>query len=86
DFSKLLQAEPKTYTRPGNPEQWEIGYIAEDIDALGLKPLVMYDQQGRPDSLNYEKMVLYLAEIAKSQQKEIDALKAQVAALTAGKE
>jgi len=86
DFGKLLQAEPKTYTRPGNPDRREIGYIAEDIDALGLKPLVMYDQQGRPDSLNYEKMVLYLAEIAKSQQKEIDALKAQVAALTAGKE
>ena len=80
DFSKLLQAEPKTYTRPGNPEQWEIGYIAEDIDALGLNRLVEY-KDGQPDGLNYEKMVLYLTEIAKSQKGEINELKSENANL-----
>ena len=92
DFGRLLQAEPKTYTRPGNPDRWEIGYIAEDIDALGLAKLVQY-KDGQPDGLNYEKMVLYLTEIAKSQkatiedqQRQIDELKTAVSALkSAGK-
>jgi hypothetical protein len=69
DFAKLLTAQPVTYTRPGVPGRWEIGYIAEEIDTLGLKRLVQYDKDGLPEGLNYDKMVLYLVEIAKEQQK-----------------
>ena len=54
----------------------------------------MYDQEGRQDALNYEKMVIYLAEIAKdqkaqieNQQKQINDLKDMVTALAnSGKE
>jgi hypothetical protein len=81
DFAKLLAAEPKTYTRPGAPGRWEIGYIAEEIDTLGLKHLVLYDQDGRPDGLNYDKMVLYLVEIAKDQRKREAEKDAQTSAL-----
>ena len=83
DFSKLLQAQPKTYARTGAPDRQEIGYIAEEMDALGLQPLIRYDEQGRPDGLLYNKMVLYLVEIAKEQQSEIDALKAKNAEMEA---
>ncbi|HEY3268456.1 MAG TPA: tail fiber domain-containing protein [Armatimonadota bacterium] len=81
DFSKLLLAEPKTYTRPGTPGRWEIGYIAEEVDALGLKHLVRYDDQGRPDSVNYAKMVLYLNEIAKQQKARIESLEERLSRL-----
>ena len=75
DFQKLLSAEPKTYTMVGDANRREIGFIAEDIDALGLKRLVHYDKDGQPDALKYEKMVLYLVEIAKAQKAEITELR-----------
>jgi hypothetical protein len=55
DFALLLKAQAMTYTRPGNPDRWEIGYIAEDFHDLGLTRLVDYDREGRPDGINYEK-------------------------------
>jgi hypothetical protein len=74
DFRQILQAVPQTYTRPGIPNRWEIGFIAEDLDALGLKPLVEYDKEGRPDGVNYDKIPLYLTRIAADQQEEINRL------------
>jgi hypothetical protein len=66
DFERLLGAQPMTYTRPGRPDRREIGYIAEDIEDLGLTRLLQFDQEGRPESVNFEKAVLYLTEIAKA--------------------
>lgn len=71
DFSLLLKAQPMTYTRPGNSDRWEIGYIAEDFHDLGLTRLVDYDREGRPDGINYEKICLYLNENAKQQAREL---------------
>jgi hypothetical protein len=73
DFEKLLLAEPVTYTRPGSPDRWEIGFIAEDFDALGLKKLVDYDKEGKPDGINYEKICVYLTAIARKQAEAITA-------------
>jgi hypothetical protein len=81
DFSRLLRAQPMTYTRPDSPEFWEIGFIAEDFHDLGLNKLVDYDAEGRPDGINYEKICLYLKEIAESQQKDIEDLQRQNQAL-----
>jgi hypothetical protein len=75
DFLALLKAEPQSYTRPGAPDRWEIGYIAEEFDALGLKKLVDYAPDGRtPEGINYEKICLYLTEVAKHQQKQVESL------------
>jgi hypothetical protein len=74
DFLKLLQAEPKTYTRPNAPGRWEIGFIAEEFDELGLKKLVDYGKNGEVEGINYEKICVYLTAIARKQQ---DQLKAQ---------
>jgi hypothetical protein len=67
DWSLILQAQPKSFEFNGDNEP-AIGYIAEDFDALGLKDLVNYDQQGRPDSIQYDRVSLYDTEILKQQQ------------------
>jgi hypothetical protein len=77
DFALLLKAQAMTYTRPGNPDRWEIGYIAEDFHDLGLTRLVDYDREGHPDGIKYEKICLYLNENAKQQARELAELKAR---------
>jgi hypothetical protein len=75
DFSKLLKLSPKTYTRPGKPERQEIGYIAEELDAAGLNKLVWYNEEGKPEGINYEKIILYTNENVKLLKQENEELK-----------
>ena len=80
DFSRILLAEPYIYTRKGgDANQWEIGYMAEDLEAIGLTPLVEYNGDGLPDGVNYEKSVLFLNEVIKDQQAQIKSLEARLA-------
>ncbi|AOX02073.1 hypothetical protein BJP34_23895 [Moorena producens PAL-8-15-08-1] len=65
DFEKILTVEPKTYTRPNDPNRWEIGYIAEEFNEIGLNKLVYYDEQGLPEAINYRKISMYLVEVIK---------------------
>jgi len=71
DFSRILEATPVQYTRPDAPERIEIGYIAEDMEALGLERLIGYDSEGQVETFNYEKMILYVVEVLKEQRREI---------------
>lgn len=57
-----------------------IGFIAEEVDAIGLKEFVYY-KDGEPDSLNYPHMVSLLTKAIQEQQAMIEDLKARVAAL-----
>lgn len=80
----ILRVQPMLFhlkTQPTGAK--ELGAIAEDVHALGLRHLVRYDEHGRPDGLNYDKMALYLIPIIKEQQQQIDALTARLAALEA---
>jgi len=79
DFERLLDAQPVTYTRPGNPDRWEVGYIAEDMNDLGLTPLIYYEEDGLVGGFNYEKSLIYLVEIAKAQRDKIAAQATQIA-------
>jgi hypothetical protein len=81
DFSLILKSIPRTYTRKVDPNHWEVGYIAEEMDSLGLKKLVEYDKDGRPDGYNYEKMILYVTEVLKMQDNSIKEMQAEIAAL-----
>ncbi|MBN2505494.1 MAG: tail fiber domain-containing protein [Verrucomicrobia bacterium] len=88
DFSKILDLEPKQYVRRGAGPDREFGYIAEEVEEAGLKGLTVYDRQGRPDAVDYPRMVIYANEVLKehqstiqSQQRELEALKAEVQAL-----
>lgn len=58
------------------------GFIAEEVHAAGIKELVVHDAQGRPNGINYDRIVVAHQSIISRQQKEIDELKTLVAGLT----
>lgn len=78
DWRKILEVRPATYTRSGAPDRWEYGYVAEEIDSIGLTSMVGYDTEGNPEDVRYDKMIIYLVEMLKIQQQEINALKEQL--------
>ncbi|MDD5595933.1 MAG: hypothetical protein PHY94_06820, partial [Candidatus Omnitrophica bacterium] len=59
----------------------DIGYIAEDFEALGLKDLVVYDDKGLASSIKYDRIPLYLVEIVKAQETKIADLEKRIKAL-----
>lgn len=63
--------------------QRHVGFIAEELDEIGLGIFVDYDEQGRPDAIQYDRVSVALVELAKTQQAQLDAQAAQIAALTA---
>lgn len=77
NFLAILQAQAKTFLYNGSDTR-DIGFIAEDLDQLGLKDLVVYDQEGRPDSIKYDRIPIYLTEVAKQQQVDIMVLQARL--------
>lgn len=81
DFSAILKAEAKIYRRKSDTTRIEIGYIAEEMDSLGLKPLIFYDKEGRVEAFDYERMILYVTEVLKIQHKDIEVLQAEIALL-----
>jgi hypothetical protein len=81
DFSKILEIEGKQYQMAegyGPPDAWLFGYMAEDLEAIGLTNLVIYDEEGHPDGIKYKKISIYLNEVVKNHQKVIEELQAVV--------
>ena len=82
DFSLILKVQPKLYNRKGYPDSLvEAGYIAEEFDSLGLHHLVHYYANGDVFGIDYSRVSLYLTEIVKVHQTEIEKMKAEIAAL-----
>lgn len=79
----LLNASPVSF-RYKNTGTYDIGYMAEDLDMLGLKDLVIYDKEGKPDAIRYDKLSIYILEIVKQQQAAIKALEETAATIKAG--
>ena len=75
DPQTVLQLSPKNFTWKENNAR-DIGLIAEEVDKV-IPELVFY-KDGQPEGVKYEKVPLYLLEVIKAQQKEIDELKADV--------
>lgn len=72
DFGKIMQLQPRKYTRPADQENWEIGYIAEEAKSLGLDHLVYFDKNNHPDGINYRKLCLYLVEIVREHERKLN--------------
>ncbi len=83
DWRLILRSQPRMYTRPGKPGRWELGYIAEEMDSIGLHQLVERDAKGTIDGYAYEWSILYLTEVLKLHDADIEKLKAEVAELRA---
>ena len=77
DFERVLQIKPKTYRDKASGLQ-EIGYIAEELDEVGLNDLVIYDEQDRPNGLKYDRISLYLVELVREQKEKIQELEERV--------
>jgi hypothetical protein len=72
DFGKVMQLQPRKYTRPSDPRNREIGYIAEEAKSLGLDHLIFYDENNQPDGINYQKLCLYLVEIVREHERKLN--------------
>jgi FtsZ-binding cell division protein ZapB len=83
DFSNILKVQPRVYTRPAssNPNMEEMGYIAEEMDSVGLKQLVIFNNDGSTLSVKYDMIVLYAVEVLKTQDATIKQLRAELDAL-----
>lgn len=80
---EVLQLRPVTYQGINDGDKVFGGFIAEEVDAIGLSQFVVYDNQNRPDALAYGAMVSLLTKAIQQQNVVIEDLKARVAALEA---
>lgn len=92
DYSALLQAKVRTFKNQQDVDdnglenaELTYGYIAEELDALGLSDFVVYepDENGnlRPESVNYMSMALASHEMLKVQDQKLKSLEARLEAL-----
>lgn len=87
--SAFLQMQPVTYKYKQEVEELgdaagtAVGYIAEDLDALGLEEYVIYDADGNPHGIEYRAMVVALQNIVVEQDQTIVSLSNRLATLEA---
>jgi regulator of replication initiation timing len=86
DFRLILKSQPVVYTgkSPDSEGFDEIGYIAEEMDSIGLGRLVIKSGDVI-ESFSYDRAILYAVEVLKMQDTAITQLQAEVAALKAEK-
>lgn len=81
-LDEVMQLRAVTFNYKSDPTApRSFGFIAEEVDAIGLKQLVSYNIIDQPESVHYELMVPLLAKAIQEQQAMIEYLKARVAAL-----
>jgi hypothetical protein len=88
-LDKVLQMKPITYktdddfTTEGEPNETQIGFLAEDIYDIGgdLEKAVILDPLGDPFSLSYDRLTVFLMLAIKELKAEIDTLKQNTANL-----
>ncbi len=80
NWTKILSLQPKKYTYKHTGQE-AIGYIAEELDSIGLKWLVGYDLEGNPDFIYYDRLPIYLLEVIKQQQTRLELQDKQIKTL-----
>jgi len=84
DPKDVLKLRPRTWQDKDEYQVMDdeapryVGFIAEELDAAGLGLFVEYDLQGRPDAIQYDRLVAALIEVVKDQEKRIKTLEALV--------
>jgi hypothetical protein len=84
-LDKVLAMKPITYktsedfTTEGEPNETQIGFLAEDIYDIGggLEKAVVLDPLGDPFSLSYDRLTVFLMLAIKELKAEIDQLKGE---------
>ena len=83
---KILSLDLKQYKYKNNfkdyhlnsGKEWLHGYIIEELLELGIEEPVGYDKDGNPSTLMFHVLTMYIIEVLKEQQKEIDALRKEM--------
>ncbi|KMM45614.1 hypothetical protein CWIS_09750 [Cellulomonas sp. A375-1] len=77
----LLDVQPRTwrdrYAAPDDGRRY-FGAIAEELDALGLHELVVYDAEGRPDAIAYDRIGVALIPHVRALHDRLAALEARL--------
>ena len=82
-LAELTQLRPVTYKDKNNPDRTYGGLIAEEVDAVGLKEFVLYDNDNQPDALFYGNMMSLAVNSIQELNAKVEALEARIAALEA---
>jgi hypothetical protein len=81
DYSKglaeVMQLRPVSFKFNGE-DITNIGFIAEEVDALGMTEVMLYDEEQRPDAISYANMVSLLTKAIQEQQSIINELKVRI--------
>lgn len=75
---KFKYTEPYNYLHEKHNREWFYGYIAEELQELGLEEVLSYDKAGATNQVNYALLSLRIIELLKVQQSEIDSLREDV--------
>jgi hypothetical protein len=84
DVKNLLNLNLKRYKYKNQARnlqegrEWMYGYIAEEVEELGIKEIVGYDENKEPNAINYGLLSTLVLELVKVQQTEIDSLKEEI--------
>jgi hypothetical protein len=76
-LDSILNLRGVSYDRKDKSEINETGLIAEEVDKI-IPSLVTKDDNGKPYGVKYTKVVAYLVEAVKEQQKQIEDLKKRI--------
>ena len=76
-LDSILNLRGVSYDRKDRSEINETGLIAEEVDKI-IPSLVTKDDNGNPYGVKYTKVVAYLVEAVKEQQKQIEDLKKRI--------
>jgi hypothetical protein len=86
DPKKILKLDLKKYKyrnqlKDGHTSvkrEWLHGYIVEELADLGIEEAVGYDENNAPVSILYPVLSMYIIEVLKEQQKEIEFLRKEL--------
>jgi hypothetical protein len=91
DLDKLFLLQPKRFKYRNQARdasknrEWDYGYIAEEALELGVEEILGYDEKGEVDSINYGLLSVFVLELVKKQQNEINLLSEEIKRLKENK-
>ncbi len=84
DPAAVLQMRPRTWRDKGevakdpDTQRRYVGFIAEELDDLGLTQFVVYDHEDKPEAIAYDRLAVALLEVLKAQDARLAALEARL--------
>jgi hypothetical protein len=59
----------------------QVGFIAEQLDEIGLKEFIAYDRDNTPFSVSYDRITALLVNAIKDLKTELDAARSEITEL-----